>query len=126
MILSVTIPAHELNGHPFFEVLHERVDASRASDVLLVDRHKQRRNVERQPENLLTGRVDDVPDARPSSCLEHMNVSGMLLWNMATLLRMPGAGIAAKCTSPANAGFAACSGQAAGSFSPKNASIVSP
>ena len=37
-----------------------------------------------------------------------LNVQRMVSWNVATSLRMPGAGIAARCTIPSNAGFAAC------------------
>jgi len=50
----------------------------------------------------------------------------MLLWNVATSLRMPGAGIAARWTTASYGVVEAWSGPAEVSFSPKSASTTSP
>src|SRR5664280_2789301 len=66
------VPAHNLDRHLLFEVFNQRVDTFRTSGVLLVNRDVWRRHIEGQTERCLTRCVHDVPDARPTSGLEHV------------------------------------------------------
>ena len=66
------IPAHQLDGHLLFEVLHERIGALGPGRVLLVDGNIGRVDVEWQTEGRLARSIDDRLDSGPAGGLKNV------------------------------------------------------